>query len=589
MSGSSSHQGYNSAQSTRNKQEPTFSVQGKKRSDRINRAQNNKTKGNANMEKAKLCYFCGNMFSAKHKQSCPARNVTCRNCSRKGHFAKCWNSKNVAKVEVESDEKTEENCNFITSDGELEIAVLAIDAEETKNFVDSVKKLEVVNAATGELRCIQITLRCGKTFFKATVDSGSPASFVNKRTADYIVKSAPSAKVLSDKECPMDTVYVDYNRNRIELMGTLIVDVSSVGWHVKSAKFLISEHHTRCLLGLDLQSQLGVRTTQVQPERPLVGEVSLSNVNETSEFWKLYFQQKYQHVFSQIGRARNHQIFSTFKSPLILIQEKGRRVPVHIQDKIGIEIRKLIQEGHIAKLNKCTSEHFISPIVITARKDGLVKLATDAKPMNDQIHNNQYQMPNLLELLDSAAQIITSSKVGDVWFRLLDLKYAFSQIPLSDGVSSQCNFNIVCGEQTGTYRFKTGFYGLTDMPKEFQKAMENTLQGLSGVFCFLDDILIVSEGSVVDHNILVDKVFARLDKEGFALKLSKCEFSLNQLSWLCYNIDSEGYRPKCSKIDAVLALETPKSLKQLRSFMGILSHLQRFLPNLQVYSDQLRP
>ena len=45
-----------------------------------------------------------------------------------------------------------------------------------------------------------------------------------------------------------------------------------------------------------------------------------------------------------------------------------------------------------------------------------------------------------------------------------------------DGVSSQCNFNIVCVEQTGTYRFKTGFYGLTDMPKEFQKAMDNTLQ-----------------------------------------------------------------------------------------------------------------
>ena len=56
-----------------------------------------------------------------------------------------------------------------------------------------------------------------------------------------------------------------------------------------------------------------------------------------------------------------------------------------------------------------------------------------------------------------------------------------------------------------------------------------------------------------------------------------------------YDIDSEGYRPKRSKIDAVLALEPPKSLKQLRSFMGILNHLQRFLPNLQVHWDQLRP
>ena len=95
------------------------------------------------------------------------------------------------------------------------------------------------------------------------------------------------------------------------------------------------------------------------------------------------------------------------------------------------------------------------------------------------------------------------------------------------------------------------------MPKQFQKAMDNTLQGLSGVFCFLDDILIVSKGSVVDHNILLNKVFARLDEESFALKLSKCDFSMNQLSWLGDDIDSESYKPKSSKIDAVLALEPP--------------------------------
>ena len=119
--------------------------------------------------------------------------------------------------------------------------------------------------------------------------------------------------------------------------------------------------------------------------------------------------------------------------------------------------------------------------------------------------------------------------------------------------------------------------------------MDNTLQGLSGVFCFLDDILLVLKSSVVDHNILVHKVFVRLEEEGFSLRLWKYEFSLNHLSWLGYDIDSEGYRLKRSKIDAVLALEPPKTLKQLLSFMGILNHLQQFLSNLQVHSDQLRP
>ena len=140
----------------------------------------------------------------------------------------------------------------------------------------------------------------------------------------------------------------------------------------------------------------------------------------------------------------------------------------------------------------------------------------------------------------------------------------------------------------GTYRFKTGFYGRTDMPNEFQKVMDNTLQGVWGVFCFLDDILFVSRGSVVKHIRLVEKDLFRLEQEVFALKLSKCKLSLNLLSWLGFDIVSEGHRPKRSKIDAVLALEPPRNLKQLRFFMCILNYLQRFLPNRQVQSDQLR-
>ena len=100
-----------------------------------------------------------------------------------------------------------------------------------------------------------------------------------------------------------------------------------------------------------------------------MGKVFQSDINETSEFWRSQFHKKYQHVFSRIGRAKSHQVFSTFKSPLILNQENGGRVPVHIQDKVGIEIRKLIQEGHIVQLNKYTSEHFISLIVITSKKN----------------------------------------------------------------------------------------------------------------------------------------------------------------------------------------------------------------------------
>ena len=116
---------------------------------------------------------------------------------------------------------------------------------------------------------------------------------------------------------------------------------------------------------------------------------------------------------------------------------------------------------------------------------------------------------------------------------------------------------------TGTYRFKTGFYGLTDMPTEFQKAMDCTLQGLEGVICYLDDILVVTKGDVQEHNNMVEKVSQRLDAEGWALELSKCDFSVNQLTWLGYVINEDGYSPKLSKIDACSTLVHPPDSQPL--------------------------
>ena len=55
---------------------------------------------------------------------------------------------------------------------------------------------------------------------------------------------------------------------------------------------------------------------------------------------------------------------------------------------------------------------------------------------------------------------------------------------------------------TGTYRFLTGFYGLGDMPAEFQKAMDRTINHAKNTFCFLDDILIVSKGSEIEHELM---------------------------------------------------------------------------------------
>ena len=93
------------------------------------------------------------------------------------------------------------------------------------------------------------------------------------------------------------------------------------------------------------------------------------------------------------------------------------------------------------------------------------------------------------------------------------MQYADSQLNFHNETARNCNFNFVSTDMTGTYRFKTGFYGLTDMPEEYQKAIECTLAGLTNTFCFLDNILIVSRGRIEHHLNLVRKCLIKLDQE----------------------------------------------------------------------------
>ena len=146
-----------------------------------------------------------------------------------------------------------------------------------------------------------------------------------------------------------------------------------------------------------------------------------------------------------------------------------------MQKKLRKKIEKLLLDGHIQKLDKCTSDCFIAPFVITVKKDDSIKLALDAKPINRQLYKNKYQMPNVEELLDGVSQIVTAQTAGTLFFTVLDLKYAYSQLKLTPQTAKKCNLNILGGKATGTYRFLTGFYGLADMPAEFQKAMDRIL------------------------------------------------------------------------------------------------------------------
>ena len=146
-------------------------------------------------------------------------------------------------------------------------------------------------------------------------------------------------------------------------------------------------------------------------------------------------------------------------------------------------------------------------------------------------------MPNIHELIDNVALKISEKPTGQVWFGNLDLKNAYSQLKLWEKTSKQCNFTIVGGETTGTYRFLTGFYGLDDMLNEFYRVMDSLLQNIPFANCYVDDILVALKESLEEHEAIVKKTLTILDKNKMAVKCVKwvkCAFFESEIEWLCF-------------------------------------------------------
>ena len=191
------------------------------------------------------------------------------------------------------------------------------------------------------------------------------------------------------------------------------------------------------------------------------------------------------------------------------------------------EIKHLLETNQIIKLDKCSDDVFISPIVIKVKHDKSIKLALDSQLLNDAITKNKYQMQSIDNLMDALAKYISDNKQfpGEFLFSKIDLKYAYSQIPLHPSIQKHCNFNILGWKSTGTHRFINGFYGLSDMPAIFQKTLDKTLENIPNKFNFLDDILIVTRGIISDQKSNIKLILKFLDEENLAIKLEKCQLT----------------------------------------------------------------
>ena len=112
-----------------------------------------------------------------------------------------------------------------------------------------------------------------------------------------------------------------------------------------------------------------------------------------------------------------------------------------------------------------------------------------------------------------------------------------------------------------------------------QRRMSEVLEGMNGVVCMMDDILIHG-GTQEEHDEPLRAVLERLQKAGITLNHKKCLFSVSQVTFLGQVVDSSGIRPDPEKVSTILRMPATTDISGVRRFLGVVNQMSKFIPNV---------
>ena len=202
--------------------------------------------------------------------------------------------------------------------------------------------------------------------------------------------------------------------------------------------------------------------------RLTIGRIQLTENNQSE---KERIINKFPDLFENNETIKDTEIKIQLKPEHFPVKQKARPVPLHLQERVGRELEKLIKSGHLEKIKDVDKDCFVSPVVITVKSDKSVKIALDSRKLSDSCITMRPHMPNMEELLNQISVEITRDRTTQLFMSKIDLDYAYGQIKLSEETSRQCVFALTGGKFSGYYRFKKGFYGLANIPTIFEEKL----------------------------------------------------------------------------------------------------------------------
>ena len=255
-------------------------------------------------------------------------------------------------------------------------------------------------------------------------------------------------------------------------------------------------------------------------------------------------------------------------------KEAYRRIPPQMYDEVKAHIQEMLDLGAIRPSNS----PWASAIVLVRKKDGRLRFCIDLRKLNNRTVKDAYSLPRIESILDSLG--------GAQIFSTLDLKAGYWQVETAEECKAYTAFT--CGP-LGFYECDTMPFGATNAPATFQRLMHDCLGELNMNWCivYLDDIIIFSD-TKEEHLKRLEAVFQKLCAAGLKLKPSKCFFFREEIEYLGHVVSGKGISTNPKKIEAVSKWPTPRTVYDVRSFLGFVGYYRRFIKNFSKITKPIR-
>lgn len=335
--------------------------------------------------------------------------------------------------------------------------------------------------------------------------------------------------------------------------------IVELGNEIYSLKFVIvtTDKKSAPILGIK-----GIQELKLL-ERKEVGEVKA--VNNLLE--------EYADVFKGIGKIKGSKcefkLIDNYK-PVVV---PCRKVPFQLMNKLKAELDKMVKDEVIVKVTEPTE--FVNPIVLVNKINDNIRICLDPQTLNESLLREHYELPTFDE--------ITRNVAGSKWFTPLDANKGFWQIELTENSSRYTTF----ATPFSRYRFLRLPFGVSNAPEIFHRTFTEIFEGIEGVKIYIDDIIIYAK-TEKEHDEILKRVLERAKERGVRFNKQKCKLKQQAVKYIGHILTDKGIKMDSDKIEAINRIPVPNNAKELSRFLGMVTYVARFIPNLSSLTSNLR-